>query len=100
MDTRKKRNKFDIDEDLESPFDIRHLKRSMFYIRKHSKSLLFGLFLSVLSTLLSLITPQFSKWVIDDLRQHQKSGWQHLWQSTQYDQRHAARHHDNNASRY
>ena len=74
MDTRKKRNKFDIDEDLESPFDIRHLKRSMFYIRKHSKSLLFGLFLSVLSTLLSLITPQFSKWVIDDLIPNQNYG--------------------------
>ena len=74
MDTRKKRNKFDIDEDLESPFDIRHLRRSMFYIRKHSKSLLFGLFLSVLSTLLSLITPQFSKWVIDDLIPNQNYG--------------------------
>ena len=74
MDTRKKRNKFDIDEDLESPFDIRHLRRSMFYIRKHSKSLLFGLFLSVLSTLLSLITPQVSKWVIDDLIPNQNYG--------------------------
>ncbi len=67
MDTRKRRNKFDIDEDLESPFDIRHLKRSMFYIKKHKKSLLFGLFLSVVSTLLSLITPQFSSWVVDKL---------------------------------
>ncbi len=46
----------------------------MFYIRKHSKSLIFGLFLSVLSTLLSLITPQFSKWVIDDLIPNQNYG--------------------------
>ena len=67
MDVRKRRNKFDVDEDLESPFDIRHLKRSMFYIKKHGKSLLFGLFLSIVSTLLSLITPQFSGWVVDDL---------------------------------
>ena len=67
MDVRKKRNKFDVDEELESPFDITHLKRSLFYIKRHAKSLLFALSLSVLSTLLSLITPQFSEWVIDDL---------------------------------
>lgn len=28
------RNKFDIDENLESPFDINHFKRAMIYIRK------------------------------------------------------------------
>lgn len=67
MDVRKKRNKFDVDEELESPFNIRHLRRSLVYIKRHAKSLVFALTLSVISTLLSLITPQFSEWVIDDL---------------------------------
>ena len=67
MDVRKKRNKFDVDEELESPFDISHLRRSAVYIKRHGKSLAFALFLSAVSTVLGLITPQFSKWVIDDL---------------------------------
>lgn len=67
MDVRKKRNKFDVDEELESPFNIRHLRRALVYIKRHAKSLIFALTLSVISTLLSLITPQFSEWVIDDL---------------------------------
>jgi len=67
MDVRKKRNKFDVDEDLESPFNIKHLRRSIIYIKRHGKKLLFALFLSALSTVLSLITPQFTEWVVDDL---------------------------------
>ena len=29
------RNKFDVDETLESPFDLRHLKRAFAYIGMH-----------------------------------------------------------------
>ena len=29
------RNKFDVDEVLETPFDIRHLKRSLVYAAKY-----------------------------------------------------------------
>ena len=31
------RNKFDVDEVLETPFDIRHLKRSLVYAAKYKK---------------------------------------------------------------
>lgn len=65
MDVKKKRNKFNVDEELESPFDATHLKRAFKYIKRYGKSLLFALLLSVVSTILSLITPQFSGLVVD-----------------------------------
>ena len=33
------RNKFDVDESLESPFDLSHLKRAFKYISKHSANM-------------------------------------------------------------
>lgn len=66
MDVKKKRNKFNVDEELESPFDATHLKRAFKYIKRYGKSLLFALLLSVVSTILSLITPQFSGLVVDN----------------------------------
>ena len=30
------RNKFDVDENLESPFNFAHLKRAMKYVKKHA----------------------------------------------------------------
>lgn len=67
MDVRKKRNKFNVDEELESPFDSTHLKRAFKYIKRYGKQLIFALFLSVVSTLLSLITPQFTGMAVDNL---------------------------------
>jgi len=32
------RNKYDIDETLETPFNIAHLKRSFIYMKKHKKA--------------------------------------------------------------
>ena len=66
MDVKKKRNKFNVDEELDSPFDATHLKRAFKYIKRYGKSLSFALLLSVVSTILSLITPQFSGMVVDD----------------------------------
>lgn len=66
MDVRKKRNKFNVDEELDTPFDATHLKRSFKYIKRYGKSLLFALGLSVVSTILSLVTPQFSGMVVDE----------------------------------
>ncbi len=66
MDVKKKRNKFNVDEELDTPFDATHLKRAFKYIKRYGKSLLFALFLSVISTILSLVTPQFSGMVVDE----------------------------------
>jgi len=59
------RNKFDIDEELESPFDIRHLKRSLVYAGKHKKKIALGVFLSLLSSITALTAPLLSKAALD-----------------------------------
>ncbi len=51
------RNKFDIDEKLETPFNIAHLKRSSIYIKKYKGKMILSLFLSMSSALFMLITP-------------------------------------------
>ncbi len=51
------RNKFDIDETLETPFDIKHLKRSFIYIKKHTKKMVAALLLSALGVVISLFGP-------------------------------------------
>ena len=61
------RNKFDVDERLESPFDIRHLKRAWKYIRVRGKKMLLAMLLSVLASLASLYTPKITQRVLDEV---------------------------------
>lgn len=60
------RNKFDVDETLESPFDLRHLKRAFTYIGKHKYKMLLALVLSCLASVTSLFIPKITQWVLDD----------------------------------
>lgn len=60
------RNKFDVDEDLESPFDIRHLKRSLVYVKKHAKKMLTAMLLSVLAIVVALLAPLIVKYALDN----------------------------------
>ena len=59
------RNKFDVDENLESPFDIKHFRRAMVYIRKQKKPMLIALTLSALSAAIGLTAPLIMQHVID-----------------------------------
>lgn len=59
------RNKFDVDENLESPFDIRHFKRAMVYIRKQKKPMIIAFVLSILSAVIGLTAPLIMKHVVD-----------------------------------
>ena len=59
------RNKYDIDETLETPFNIAHLKRSFIYMKKHKKRIVIALILSALSSVFSMFTPLLSKVEID-----------------------------------
>ena len=61
------RNKFNIDEDLDTPFDLKQLKRSFRYMKKYKKNLILALVFSVISVILGLLPPYMSKIVIDDL---------------------------------
>lgn len=49
------RNKFDVDEVLETPFDIRHLKRSLVYAAKYKKRIAISLILSALGSVIGLL---------------------------------------------
>ncbi|MCL1881960.1 MAG: ABC transporter ATP-binding protein/permease [Oscillospiraceae bacterium] len=60
------RNKFDIDEELESPFDIRHFKRALVYASRYKGRIAFGIFLSLISILAGLAGPLLALNAIDN----------------------------------
>ena len=59
------RNKFDIDEKLESPFSMAHLKRSFTYIRRHRFKMLCALLLSGMASVAGLFGPKIMQWTLD-----------------------------------
>ena len=60
------RNKFDVDEKLESPFQWKHLKRAGKYIAKHKYKMLLALLLSALASVATLFIPRITQWVLDE----------------------------------
>ena len=60
------RNKFDIDETLETPFDIRHLKRALKYAGKYKKRIFLSLFVSILAAVISLLSPLIVQYAVDN----------------------------------
>ena len=52
------RNKFDIDETLESPFSFSHLKRAMKYVRRHAFKMILALVLSAAASIVALFGPK------------------------------------------
>lgn len=61
------RNRFDVDEELESPFNIQHLKRSFIYIKKHSKRMIASLIFSVISVICGLFVPKMIQYAVDEV---------------------------------
>ncbi len=59
------RNKFDVDEQLETPFDIRHLKRSLKYAARYKKRIALSLTLSAVGVIIGLLSPLIVKNAID-----------------------------------
>jgi len=59
------RNKFDVDERLESPFQLKHLKRAGKYIGRHKYKMLLALLLSSLASIAALFIPKITEWVLD-----------------------------------
>ena len=51
------RNKFDVDETLETPFNIKHLLRAGVYIGRHKKKMLLSLLFSAISAACGLVGP-------------------------------------------
>lgn len=59
------RNKFDVDERLETPFDMGHLKRVGHYIGRHKWKMLLALLLSAVASVTSLAVPKITETVMD-----------------------------------
>ncbi|EAW7120215.1 ATP-binding cassette domain-containing protein [Listeria monocytogenes] len=60
------RNKFDIDEELETAFSSAHLKRILVYVKPYQKSIYITLFVILLANVATMIGPYLTKIVIDD----------------------------------
>ena len=60
------RNKFDVDEALESKFDANQLKRLYSYVGPYKGKLLFVIFLMLISSALGMMIPKFFQQVLDD----------------------------------
>lgn len=68
------RNKYDVDEELETPFDFNHLKRSYKYIKKYKKQMITALILSVFAAISSLLGPMISQYALDNTIPEKKIG--------------------------
>ncbi len=62
----KKRNTFNVDEELDAPFDWKHLRRAGSYIARHKGKFIKTFVISIVSILLSLLTPLLTMLVIDN----------------------------------
>ncbi len=59
------RNKYDVDEELESPFDIRHFKRALVYVGKYKNQVITAMLLSVAAAVISLMAPLITRRALD-----------------------------------
>lgn len=59
------RNKYDIDEVLETPFDFSHLKRAMVYIKRYKGKMIISLILSALAAVSGLFGPIITQYALD-----------------------------------
>jgi len=60
------RNKFDVDEELESPFSFVHLKRLFTYLKPYRKKILLTVLIMLIASGANLIGPYLIKKAIDD----------------------------------
>ncbi len=60
------RNKFDVDETLETPFSLKHFKRASVYLKSHTGAMVLTLVLALSSSLVSLTGPLILKDAMDN----------------------------------
>ena len=60
------RNRYDVDEVLENPFDFAHLKRSFVYIKKYKGKMITALVLSVFAAISGLLGPLITQYALDN----------------------------------
>ena len=60
------RNKYDVDETLETPFEMRHLKRALVYVGRYKGKMIAALAISVVAIVISLFSPVITQYAIDN----------------------------------
>ena len=60
------RNRYDVNEVLETPFDFAHLKRSFVYIKKYKGKMITALVLSVFAAISGLLGPLITQYALDN----------------------------------
>lgn len=60
------RNKYDVDETLETPFSFKHLIRSFVYIKRHAGKIALSLILSLTASACALVVPLLMQKAVDD----------------------------------
>lgn len=63
------RNKYDVDEVLETPFDVRHLKRSLKYAARYKGKIIAALVLSTFAAVIGLLSPLIVQNAVDNYMQ-------------------------------
>ncbi|MCM1579288.1 MAG: ABC transporter ATP-binding protein/permease [Ruminococcus sp.] len=59
------RNKYDIDETLETPFDIRHFARALKYVGRYKKHVITAMLVSVTAAVIGLCGPLITQYALD-----------------------------------
>lgn len=59
------RNKFDIDENLETPFDIRHFRRALKYVARYRRQVISAMLLSIIAAVIGLTAPLITQYALD-----------------------------------
>ena len=59
------RNKYDVDEQLETPFNFEHLKRSFVYVKKYRGKMAVSLMLSICGAIIGLTGPLITQRALD-----------------------------------
>ena len=61
------RNKYNIDEELDAPFNWPQFRRSLVYVKKYKKSIAAMFILSVIASILGLVVPRIQAYIIDTM---------------------------------
>ena len=61
------RNKFDVDEKLETTFNKEHVRRLVEYIKPYKNKLILAIIVVIISSIVGLIAPYLVKVAIDDM---------------------------------
>ena len=61
-----KRNTFEVDEKLESPFSWAHFKRALVYVKKYRVVMIGAMLVSMAGSIIGMFVPKITEWVLDD----------------------------------